>query len=213
MEPGDGRSRVAQVLESTRTNALLSWLLTAFVGVVVVQNVLAGRLLWAGFAASVAVLALVPPLAHRDPVVMLPWEVLVLGALPLLGRALATAVLTTQVATYLAVAALALVVAVELDVFTSVRMTTWFAVLFVVISTMAAAGVWAVVQWLSDIYLGTAFVVKPGLTPEEMDALVMWDFVAATAAGVLAGVVFEGYFRRRARGKERLPEAVQEVVE
>jgi len=144
------------------------------------------------------------------------------------------------------VAALALVVAVELDVFTPVRMPPWFAVVFVSIATLAAAGVWAVVQWAADVTLGTTFIYSEpvsrpasvrdggfvdalswlvevfldggeGLVPASVehaahDAL-MWDFVAAFVVGILAGLVFELYFRRRAGGRARLPEEVQEVVD
>jgi hypothetical protein len=119
------------------------------------------------------------------------------------GRTTATVVLTTELATHLSVAALALVVAVELEVFTPVRMPPWFAVLFVVIATMATAGVLAVSQWLSDLYLGTTFLLSPGRSEDAVHAAVMGDFLAATAAGVLAGVVFEWYFRRRVRGERR----------
>ncbi|MFC4551231.1 MULTISPECIES: hypothetical protein [Halorussus] len=185
------------VVEDRRANAALAWLLVGFLAVAVGSNFLEGELLWAGFAAFVAALALVPAVVHRDATVMLPWEVLALSALPILGRSLATLVLTSRVATYFAVAALALIVAVELHVFTPVKMTHWFAVLFVVVATIATAGVWAVFQWLSDIYLGTAFI--------RSEQRLMWDFVAATAVGVLAGVVFEAYFRRFARIGPRLP--------
>ncbi|TKX56791.1 hypothetical protein EXE48_18290, partial [Halorubrum sp. ASP1] len=41
----------------------------------------------------------------------------------------------------------------------------------------------------------------------------MWDFVAATVAGLLAGLLFEYYFRRRAGSRERLPEEVAEMAE
>jgi hypothetical protein len=200
------------MLEGGRANAVLSWALTGFVAVVAVESALRGQHLWGLFTAVVVALALVPPVAYRDPYVMLPWEVLALGALPILGRSLAQFALTSRLATHLSVAALALVVAVELDVFTPVRMTDWFAVLFVVIATMATAGVWAVVQWLSDVYLGTAYLLT-GAPETEIEAMVMWDFVAATVAGVLAGVVFELYFRRRVRGERRLPDEVREVVE
>jgi len=188
------------VVEDERVNAGLAWLLVSFILLVAVESVLDGDLLWAGFAAFVAGLALVPAAAHREPSAMLPWEVLVLAALPILGRALATMVFTSRVATYFSVAALALIVAVELHAFTSVKMTHWFAVLFVVVATIATAGVWAVVQWLSDVYLGTAFI--------EREHRLMWDFVAATAVGIGAGVVFEWYFRRFARLSPRLPDEV-----
>jgi hypothetical protein len=203
---GTARSgRVGHLLEEARVNTLLAWLLVGFVSITALGSALRGQLLWAGFALAIAVLAVVPPVAYRDVGVMLPWEVLALGALPVLARALATTLPTARVAAYLSVAALALVVAVELHVFTTVRMTAWFAVVFVVVATMATAGVWAIVQWLSDVYLGTAFI------PSE-EAL-MWDFVAATAAGVVAGVVFDRYFRRRARAERRLPDEVEEAVQ
>jgi len=203
MERTADDGRLDRLLEDHRSNAVVSWLLTAFVVAVAVASLLRGQLLWAGFTLAIAVLALLPPTAYRTPVVMLPWEVLLLGSLPVLGRTFAENLLATQLATYLSVAAIALVVAVELHVFTAVRMTDWFAVFFVVVTTTATAGVWSVVQWLSDVYLHTAFI--------HSEQALMWDFVAATAAGVLAGVVFELYFRRRARADERLPAGLEDA--
>jgi len=195
-----GATTLERVVEDERVNAGLAWLLVSFILLVAAESTLDGDFLWAGFAAFVAGVALVPAAAYREPSAMLPWEVLVLAALPILGRALATMVFTSRVATYFSVAALALIVAVELHAFTPVKMTHWFAVLFVVVATIATAGVWAVVQWLSDVYLGTAFI--------ESEHRLMWDFVAATAVGIGAGVVFEWYFRRFARLSPRLPEEV-----
>ena len=118
---------------------------------------------------------------------MLPWEVLILAALPVLGRAFLVAQLG-EFAAYLAVAALALIVAIELHVFTAVEMNRGFAVGFVVITTMATAGLWALVRWVADLYLETGFLAS--------EAALMWEFVASTAAGVLAGVLFAWYVRR-----------------
>jgi hypothetical protein len=138
---------------------------------------------------------------------MPPWEVLALAALPLLARTvsagipgdIAAAIIASDVTTYLAVAALALLIAVELDVFTPVEMTYSFAVVFVVVATMATAGVWAVTRWSADIYLGTGFDLD--------ERALMLEFVASTIAGVGGGVVFELYFRRIARGRDRLEAA------
>ncbi len=203
------RERLGAVVRNRRANATVAWLLVGFVGFVVVASLATGDLLWAGFAAVVAALALVPSVAHRDPLVMLPWEVLVLAALPLIGRTFATVPLTSQFATYLAVAALALIIAVELHLFTPVLMTPTFAVLFVVIATMATSGLWAVARWALDVTLGTGFLLDPALTEAEIETRLMWEFVYSTAAGVAAGLVFEGYFRRRARLEGRLPEEVE----
>lgn len=203
------RERLGALVESRRGNAALGWLLVAFVGSVVVGSAIQGDLLWAGFAAIVGALALVPAVAYRNPKVMLPWEVLALAALPLIGRVFATVPLTSRFATYLAVAAVALVIAVELHLFSPVLMTPSFAVLFVVVGTMATAGVWAVARWSLDLYLGTGFLLDPALSETEIEHRLMWEFVFSTGAGILAGVVFEGYFRRIARIEDRLPDRVE----
>jgi hypothetical protein len=201
------------VLRSQRLNAGVCWLLIAFLVAMAGVQLFVGELLWAGFIGVVAGLALVPAVAYRTPWAMLPWEVVALASLPVVGRALVAGQtifgfsLSGRLVTYLAVAAVALIVAVELDVFTPVRMNYSFAVLFVVVTTMAAAGVWAVVQWLSDVYLGTTFVLT-GEPEAVVERALMLDFVAATVAGVVAGVVFELYFRRYADTPARLPHGV-----
>ncbi|WP_129113302.1 hypothetical protein [Halegenticoccus tardaugens] len=199
------------VVESRRVNAGIGWAIVAFLCVTAVVEVLTDDPVWAGFVLVVAALAVVPAVAYRDPSAMLPWEVLLLASLPVIGRALIAGqtvggfALSGRVSTYFAVAAVALIVAVELDVFTPVRMNYSFAVLFVVIATMAAAGVWAIVQWFSDLYLGTSFLLD-GRPEEEIETALMLDFVAATASGVGAGVLFEYYFRRRTDSRKRLPD-------
>jgi hypothetical protein len=202
------------VVEDERRNAVVAWAVLGFLTIALIAELLTGELLWAGFIANVLALALIPATVLRDRRAMLPWELLALAALPIIGRTLVAGrtigdlTLTGRVTTYLAVAAVALIVAVELDLFTNVRMNDRFAVLFVVVATTAAAGIWAIAQWLSDIYLGTSFLLGRG--PEHVvEEALMWDFVAATTAGVLSGVLFEFYFRRRSAADERLPESLR----
>jgi hypothetical protein len=210
-----GESELGAVLTDARRNAYLAWPLVVFLLAVAWINAVTVDPLWAGFALVVAALALVPPVSYRDPVAMLPWEVVLVAALPLLARALvAFAPLRSDVVTYVAVAAVALVVAVELDLLTPVEMNYRFAVGFVVIATMAAAGVWAVVRYGSDILLGTSLLLPPGGTDASPAALadaehrLMVEFVASFVAGVVAGGLFEGYFRRYDRGEE-----LREIIE
>jgi hypothetical protein len=204
------RSGLRDVVESERTNAAAGWLLIAFLCLVAAYELLVDDFLWAGFVLALVTLAVVPAVAYRSPVAMLPVEVLLLAALPVVGRVLVVdqsiggVVLTGRLTTYLAVAAVALVIAVEIDVFTPVKMNYSFAVLFVVVTTTAAAGVWAVAQWFSDLYLGTAFLLNTGRPEAAVEEALMWDFVAATAAGVGAGVLFEYYFRRRVDSRHRI---------
>ncbi|MFB6183449.1 MAG: hypothetical protein ABEI96_02745 [Haloarculaceae archaeon] len=199
------RQRLELLLRSQQTNAVVAWVVIVAVALAAVAGVVAGRFLWGGFAVAVGALVLLPPIAHRDATVMLPWEIILLTALPVLGRTYATVPVTGQIATYLSVAALALVVAVELHLFTPVRMNVPFAIAFVVVATLATAGFWAVARWLADVYLGTAFFHDPALTPIQTEHQLMWEFVASTVAGLLGGVVFEFYVRRRARTTARLP--------
>ena len=179
----------ASVLPDGRGNAYAGWALLCVLALAVGENLLDGDLLWAGLAFSAGVLVALPAVLARDPEVMPPWEVVAVVVLPVVVRSLASGVVV-QVATYLSVAALALLVAVELDAFTEVEMTASFAVGFVVVTTMATAGTWAVVQWYSDQLLGTEFLTTP-------DAL-MWDLVFASLTGVVAGALFELHFHGRA---------------
>ncbi|PSQ18640.1 hypothetical protein BRD00_04975 [Halobacteriales archaeon QS_8_69_26] len=179
-----------RLFRDRRLNAALGWAFVAFMVLVGAGELLVGDLLSAGFTFTVVVLAVMPPVQRRNLTVMLPWEVIGIASLPTVVRALATWPVAAELGTYLAVAALALMVAVELHAFTSVKMTYAFAVLFVVVTTMATAGVWAVVRWLADIQLGTGFL--------ESEEELMWEFVYSTAAGVLAGGVFRAYFGREA---------------
>ncbi len=197
-----------QLLRGARFNAILAWVITGVVALVAVGSFLVGDPLWSFFAVAVLVLIVVPPLAFLSPQVMLPWEVLLLAALPILGRTVATFEVSSQIATYLSVAALALIVAVELQTFTTVRMTPSFAVAFVVITTLATAGIWSVVRWSADIWLGTGFIEALGPDEAAQERAVMLEFVASFIAGTLAGLIFEFYVRRVARVKSRLPKEV-----
>lgn len=190
----DGDSRpedvLARLFRDGRTNAVLSWLLMAVLAGVLVESVLDVDLLWIAFVVATAVIALVPPVAYREWRVMLPWELLAFALMPILVRAFFGGELGVF-AYYLSVAALALLVTVELHTFTELEMTHWFAVLFVTMTTMASVAAWTVVRWWSDALLGTAF-----LTDNEA-LMTEWLYVAL--AGIAAGVIFDAYFRRRDR--------------
>lgn len=201
------------MVEDRRLNAGMGWFVVIFTAAVALGELVAGEAVWGVFVLLVVALALVPPVAFRDTTAMLPWEVLLLAALPAIGRVfvagetVAGVTFTGRVTTYLAVATVALIVSVEMDVFTPVRMSHSFAVFFVTIATMAAAGFWAVLRFASDLLLGTSFLLHRH--PEAaVERALMLDFVAATLAGLAAGLVFEFYFRRRSRAEVRVPAEV-----
>jgi hypothetical protein len=199
---------LARLFRDSRTNALLSWVLVVVLLTVFVESVLDFDRLWMAFVAATGAIILVPPVVYRDWRMMLPWELLVLALLPILVRALARGELGTF-AYYLSVAGLALIVTVELHMCTRLKMTHWFAVVFVVMTTMASVAAWTVVRWNADRLLGTSFLLQPGMTQMEANAALSAEFVWVSIAGLVAGVLFDAYFKRRGR---RLARQVSRVI-
>lgn len=191
---------VERLFRSGRTNALLAWLLVGGLLFAFAESALDVDYQWTVFVAAVGALVLLPPLAHREWRVMLPWELLLLALFPILVRGLFGGTVGTFAA-YLAVAGLALIVTVELHMFTSLSVTHWFAVVLVVLTTMASVAAWTIVRWNLDRTMGTNYLTTN-------DALMM-EWLWVTLAGVVAGVLFDAYFRRRDR---RLRRAIWRVV-
>ncbi|MEF8973552.1 MAG: hypothetical protein V5A15_01575 [Haloarcula sp.] len=183
-----------------RTNAIIAWVLVAILTAVFVESVLEADYPWILFVSVVGFVVLVPPVAFREWRVMLPWELLVLALLPILVRGLVGGTVGTF-ASYLSLAALALLVIVELHMFTELTLTHWFAIGLVVLTTLAAVAAWTVFRWNADRFLGTTYLTTN-------DAL-MTEWLYVILAGLAAGVLFDGYFRRRDR---RLWRAIRRTV-
>ena len=177
-----------RLFRDDRTNAVLAWAMVTVLALVGLESVLGLDVQWIAMVAGLGILVLVPPIAHREWRVMLPWELLFLALLPVLVRGLLGGEVGTF-ATYTAVAAIALIVTVELQTFTALRVTHWFAVTFVVLATLASAAAWTILRWTLDTRLGTAYLTTN-------DAL-MREFLWVGLAGVAAGLLFDLYFRRR----------------
>ncbi|GAB7093738.1 hypothetical protein JCM30237_08900 [Halolamina litorea] len=192
-DPGRG-TEIGDALERLfrdgRTNALLSWALVGVLALTLGESALDRDYQWVLLVAVAGGIVLLPPAAYREWRVMLPWELLVLALLPILARAVGGRGVGTFV-TALALAALALIVIVELHTFTALQVTQWFAVVLVVLTTLASVGAWTVFRWNADRLFGTNY-----LTTNEA---LMAEWLTVTVAGLVAGVLFEGYFRRRDR--------------
>jgi hypothetical protein len=198
------------LLRDERVNAALAWLVVGLVVAAGFPRLVDGIDVAAVFAICIAVLAVVPAMALRNVTAMVPWEVLSLASGPVVARVLAPDLVLATVMVYFAVAALALIVAVELHAFTAIEMSIGFAIGFVVVTTLAVSGLWAVAAWLSDVLVGTTFVLDPALTTAEQERRLMWEFVGSTVAGLGAGLVFEGYVRRTVDPGARLPRELDE---
>lgn len=191
--------RIRRLIRSGKGNALLAWAMVAVLAGVLGESVVRGDPLWTAFVAATGVIVLVPAVAHRDWRAMPPWELLVLAMFPVLVRGLFGGEIGTF-ATYVSIAALALVVTVELHSFTALEVTHWFAVAFVVLTTLAIAAVWTILRWNVDGLLGTEFLA----TNDEL----MAEWSAVALAGLVAGVLFDAYFKRRGRKVRRLLQRV-----
>lgn len=176
---------VQSLIENERVNAALAWPVVVSIAVAAVLTARQGSILWALLSGTIVGLALVPTIVRWDGRVMLPWEVLGLAAAPIWVRLYEP----LPIAGFLTVATIALLVTVELDAYTPIEMSARFAVAFVVLTTMAIAGLWVIAQWASDAALATEFLTSK--------TEVMWDLVYATAFGGLAGVLFVVYFYRQ----------------
>jgi hypothetical protein len=197
------------LLASRRLNAIIGWLFIGFLGLVVVESIADVDIPWATFVLTILLLCILPPVAFRNWEMMLPWEVIVLAALPTFIGAIITAEVVTDFALYVSVAALALIVAVELDLFTEVEMTIGFAIAFVTVVTLAVAGAGAVFRWQLDLLLGTETLLDSELTDQEIHDAMMIEFIYSALAGVLGGIVFQLYFRRQ-QMNERVSQEVSE---
>ncbi len=203
-DPGETQTDAGDALErlfrDSRVNAAIAWVLVGVLGTVFAESLLDFDFGWILFVAFVGVIVLVPPVAYRDWRVMLPWELLGIALFPLLVRGLMGGTVGTF-STYVSVAGLALLVVVELHTFTSLEVTHWFAVVLVVLTTMATVAAWTIFRWNADKFLGTSFLV------DNRTLMIEWLYV--TLAGLAAGILFDGYFRRRGR---RLWRALRSVV-
>ena len=127
-----------RLVRGERMNATLGWMSLTIVVLVALRNVVGGAVLWTGFAVVVAAVTAAPAVSTGEWTTFVPWPLGVLLAAAFVGQAFGIA---PEVAGYVAVATLALVVAVELDTFTEVDMSRRFAVVFAVLLTMALEGV------------------------------------------------------------------------
>ncbi|WP_227133104.1 hypothetical protein [Halorubellus salinus] len=174
----------------TRINAAIAWVLVGALVTVAITAFLEFLLVQMALAALAALVAFAPALVSRTWTRTVPWPLLLLCAIPLSVGGLGSSFFADFV-TGLSIAALGMLVVVSLQLTRTVRMTPNFAVVFVVLATMATAGFWAVGSAVSAQYLGTGFV--------ETNEDLMTIFTAATLAGFVAGGLFRVYFRRRLR--------------
>lgn len=171
--------------QSEPLNALIGWVSVGILILAIGYSLLSDAPLWAGFSFAISVAIVLPPWSTGRWSVMVPWPLSVISAIAVLVGGFGIA---PEIAGYFAVAALALITAVELDAFTPVEMSRRFAVGFAVLTTLAVQGVWIILQYYSDLWLDTDFLTS------QVELQI--DIVLVTVVGSAMGVVFEWYFAR-----------------
>ena len=172
-----------ELVNSERVNALIGWVMIGVITIGAAESFLTNDHLWGGFSLFVATVASLPALKTHDLMAIVPWPLLSVTAIAVIVR---TAEFYPEAAGYLAITTLAFIAAVELDMFTPVRLSRGFAVGFGVLMTMALEALWIIAQFYSDKWLGTAFLT----TQTELQE----DIVIVTVVGFAVGGLFYGYF-------------------
>lgn len=157
--------------------------MTAIMIVAAAESFLTKAFLWGGFTLLVVAVVSLPATTTRDWLAMVPWPLLSLAAIAVVAKALHV---YPEIAGDLAIAALALIVVINLDVYTSVELSRRFVVVFCVLTTMALEALWIIVQFYSDSWLGTGFLRSQTELQENI--------VVVTAVGFAVGALFYWYF-------------------
>jgi uncharacterized membrane protein YjdF len=178
-----------ELVEREKSNCIRSWALVVLIALSIVYNLLTAGYVGAVLGVGVILAVLIPTVAYRSYRTILVWEVLFVAATALITRELLRYQPIELLGNYLVIAAISLIITVELYLYTHIEMNRWFAVVFVAMVTMTVGTVWNLGQWALDLTVGTTFI--PG------NDQLMIELIAATAAGVAAGFLFIAYFRQR----------------
>lgn len=185
------------LVRGSRFNALLGWVAASCVALAAVANLLRRPSIWGGYALMLLVVILLPAMVARDWTAMAPWPIISIATIAVLARLMGV---FPEAAGYVAITALALVIVVELDSFTSIQLSRRFAVGVAVLTTLAIEAIWIIVQFGSDQWLGTRYLTT--------QTALQWDIVVVTVVSLAVGVVFYWYLTRHEPANPPNQEAV-----
>lgn len=174
-------------LPGERGNAVIGWVVAIIVTVAAAVNFLSNAPIWGGLFLFLVAAITLPAVVTHNWTIMVPWPLPVVAAIAVVLR---VAGVYPGASGYVVIATLALVIVVELDVFTPIRLSRRFALGFAVLTTLALEAVWIIIQFLSDRLLGTGYLT----TQTELQE----DIVIVTLTGFAFGVIFYWYLTRLA---------------
>lgn len=174
-----------------KVNAVLSGVAALYLMVSCANIMFDGNLTWSMYGFAVLGLVFAPSFVLEDRKAFVPFEILLLLAVPFTVKGMELGFAANYTLSYFTASKVSLLIITELDTYTSFSTTPKFSVVLLSITTVGIAGLWAVARWISDIYIRTALIVS--------EKTLMWEFAAALAAGAVAGILFNLYFKRRDR--------------
>jgi len=203
------RSRTSSLLTAITPEAIieaeLSWIASLVLFFATVYTVLKLDVLWAAFGIAAISLYVLPIISMRNPFRALPWEMTILLAAPMLLHISSGSGIMlehfgwwrhlTDLAFALSLATIGLLLTVELQMYTDVRMNRPFAMLFVVMFTMGISGLWQVGEYIGDVVNHAH-----NLTSNRQ---VMMSFVWVLVGGMLMGFVYDLYLKAISENRKR----------
>lgn len=190
-----------ELLRDARTNALIGWGAAVCVVIAAALDFALSPSIWGGYALLFLVVIALPAVVSRDWTTMAHWPLILVASVAVVVK---LGGLFPEATGYTAIVALALVIVVELDTFTSIELSRRFAVFFAVLMATAIEAIWIVVQFVSDRWFGTEYLTT--------QTALQLDIVAVTAVSLAVGVVFYWYLVRHEQSDPDAGSSGQEVV-
>jgi len=177
--------------------AEVSWASSLLLLLLTIYAIVKFDIVWSILGIASLSLYVLPIVTMRDPFKAPPWEMAVILALPMaLHYSAGSRTLTENVgwwndfsslALAFSLATIGFLMTVELQMYTNVRMNRPFAVFFVIMFTLAAAGFWEIGLYIGDKIYGTH---NQGTNSDVMTTLV-WVLLG----GVLMGLFYTIYLK------------------
>ena len=185
--------------------AQVSWASSSLLFLLTLYAILKFDVVWSVLGLASLFLYALPIVSLRDPHNAPPWEITLILAAPMIIHYLGGSRALTQnvgwwddfasLALAMSLSTMGFLMTVELQLYTDVKMNRPFAVFFVVMFTLAAAGFWEIGLYFGDVIYGTHY---QGSNTEVMNTLV-WVLVG----GILMGLFYTLYLRAMSERRKK----------
>jgi len=185
--------------------AELSWIASLVLFFLSIYFAIRGDVLWTAYGITVLSLYVLPMMSKRSPFAALPWDMMILLVVPaVIHVAVGSAWLNgdptwmddiASLSFSLSMATIGMLLSVEIQMYTDVRMNSAFAVFFIVMFTLAVSGFWQVGIFLGDELYGTD---NQGSNNDVMVSL-SWSLVG----GMLMAFVYYVYLKAMPEDRRR----------